>query len=359
MLGNKANSVNIQISNIMLIKLLIFVAGLAVLYIIRDIIILLFISIVLASAIEPLVSALHRRAIPRVAGALIIYIGLIGVMVLTFILLVPAVANEVAELAHELPVLLERFDQTIAQLIGTEQNGGLLVSLQEWSQSLGTVGGAAFKNIFGVLAGIFGGFASLLLILVLSFYMVIDEGVMRRSLIQIVPERYQKYITDVTDRMQLKIGRWLKGMVLLMISIFILTLVALLILQVKYALLLALLAGLFEIVPVLGPIFAAIPALFFASTQSLFAFVAVLIVYIVVQQVENNVLAPKIMQKAVGFSPIVTIVVLLIGAKLGAQSGHFVFGALIAVPVATAVSVLIHDFFGGNKDLKKIEENSV
>ena len=348
-------SVNIQISNITLIKLLLFVLGIVTLFIIRDIIIVLFISIILASAIEPMVSWLHNRAIPRVAGALIIYIGLIGVVVLIFSLLIPAVANEMSQLSHDLPVLLDRFDQVTTQLIGVGQRGDFATSFQNWSQSLHTVGGTAIANIFHILISLFGGLASLLLILVLSFYMAIDRGAMRAGLIQIMPKKYQQYITDVTERMQDQIGEWLKGQVILMFSIFILTLITLIILRIKYALLLALLAGLLEIVPVLGPIFSAIPAVFFASTQSLFSIVAVIIAYIVIQQTEGNLLVPKIMQKAVGFSPIVTIVVLLIGAKLGGQSGHYVFGALISVPVATAINVLIQDFFGGNKELKKIE----
>jgi len=358
MFGKNTPSVNIQISNVTIMKVLLFVAGLGMLYIIADIVVLLFIAIVLASAIEPMVSWLYKRAIPRVAGALIIYIGLLGVVALMFSLLIPAVAKEVSQLSQELPAILDRFDQVTTQLVGVGQRGDMVVSFQEWSKALGSVGGMAITNVFHVFISIFGGIASAMLILVLSFYMVIDKGAMRTSLIQIMPDRYQKYITDVTGCMQDKIGQWLKGQVLLMLTVGLLTLVALLTLHIKYALLLALLAGMFEIVPVLGPIFAAIPALFFASTQSLFALVSVLIIYIVVQQIENHLLAPKIMQKAVGFSPIVTIVVLLIGAKLGGQSGHHVFGALIAIPVATAVNVLIQDFFGGNKELKRIEESS-
>jgi len=125
----------------------------------------------------------------------------------------------------------------------------------------------------------------------------------------------------------------------LMFFIFILTYVVLLLLGVKFALVLALIAGILELIPFVGPIISAVPAIIIAFSQSPLLAVLVVILYFVVQQLENNILVPKIMQKAVGLNPIITIVVILIGAKL---SG--IMGAILAVPVATVVSMLLSDW---------------
>ncbi|MBU4332000.1 AI-2E family transporter, partial [Patescibacteria group bacterium] len=148
--------------------------------------------------------------------------------------------------------------------------------------------------------------------------------------------------------MQKKIGSWLRGQVILMIIIGILSYIGLLILGVRYALLLALFAGLMEIIPYIGPIFGAVPAVFIALTQSPIKGLLVIVLYLIIQQLENNLIVPKIMKRAVGLNPIVVILVILIGGKIAG-----IVGALIAVPVATAFSVMLKDFL----DLRKQGES--
>lgn len=146
---------------------------------------------------------------------------------------------------------------------------------------------------------------------------------------------------NLANRMQSKIGLWLRGQLILSFIIFLLIYVALSILGVKYALILALVAGMTEFVPYLGPILAAVPAIILVFAQSGFVMALfVAIIYYLVQLIENNIIVPKVMQKVVGLNPIVSIAVLMIGFNLGG-----VVGAILSIPVATAVSVFVKDVF--------------
>ena len=131
----------------------------------------------------------------------------------------------------------------------------------------------------------------------------------------------------------------MRAELVLMLVVGVFTYFVLLLLGIKYALLLAVIAGFLEIIPFLGPIIAAVPALFIAMTDSWLKVLLVGIAYFLIQQAENNILVPKIMQKATGLNPIVTIVVILIGGKLGG-----LVGVLIAVPVAVMVMAVIDNF---------------
>ena len=154
-----------------------------------------------------------------------------------------------------------------------------------------------------------------------------------------VPFKHQAYSTALTDKIQNKIARWLLGQLILSGFIFLFTYIGLSVLGVRSALALALLAGLLEIVPYLGPILSAIPAVFVAFVQAppLALFTGLL--YLVVQQVENYVLVPKIMGRTIGANPVVILVAVLVGFKLAG-----IVGMLLAVPVVSAIQVFLDDF---------------
>ena len=175
--------------------------------------------------------------------------------------------------------------------------------------------------------------------MVLTFYLTVEEHALKRMLRSLVPVRYQPYITHLVNRIQEKIGMWLRGQLILSLIIFLLSWFGLTILGVKYALVLAIFSGLTELVPYLGPFIGAIPAVFIALTQSPALALGVIVVYLIIQQLENNVIVPKVMQRAVGLNPIITIIAMMIGFKLAG-----ILGIIIAVPVATALSIVLNDF---------------
>jgi predicted PurR-regulated permease PerM len=157
-------------------------------------------------------------------------------------------------------------------------------------------------------------------------------------LASVVPERYEDYVTDLWRRVEVKVGLWLQGQMLLALIVGLLVFVGLTLLKVKFALLFGLLAMALEIVPIAGPVIAAIPAILMAFIQSPTLGLWVLIMWVVIQQTENHVLVPLILGKTTGLNPVVVILAILVGAQLAG-----IAGALLAVPVATIFVELLDD----------------
>lgn len=328
----------IDVSYVSILRVLAILAAIVFLYFIRDVLAILFVSIFLTSAITPWVNWFHKRGIPRGLGVLIIYVAALALVSLVIVLIIPPLTDQLNQLARSFP---EYFQQAIVAFSDLQVSNGEGIS-ETVSDSLGSLQktlSTATQGVFSVLASIFGGVIFFVAVLVITFYMVINEEFFIKTIQQFTPKKYSSYVVQFIKRAQEKLGKWLRGQLLLMFFIFILTYVVLLILGVKFALVLALIAGMLELIPFAGPIISAIPAIIIALSQSPLLAVLVVILYVLVQQIENNILVPKIMQKAVGLNPIITIVVILIGAKLGG-----IMGAILAVPVATVVSMLLSDW---------------
>lgn len=328
--------ITIDISYSTFIKIILIVLLLVFLFLLQDVLLMVFVAIVIAAAINPLVSWLHKRRIPRAISILFIYILFLGFLVLMITLLVPPIASQIRQLSDLLP---QYFKEVSGRFVDLEKYD-LIQPLQNILKSLGGRLAEAGGGILTTLSSIFGSILSVIVVIVLSFYFALKEEGTKKFIKAIIPKRYQPYVIDLVSRIEFKIGRWLRGQLVLCLSIGILIFVGLSILRVDYALVLALLAGILEIIPIIGPVIAALPAIFLAFMQSPLLAVFVIVLYLVVQQLENHILAPKIMQKAVGLDPIVIILVLLIGGKLAG-----ILGVILAVPVATAISVFIHDIF--------------
>lgn len=337
---NNQKPITINLSTFTIVKVILILLALYFLFLIREILFVLFFSLVLASAVDPWVDWLQKRKIPRALGVLLIYLILILFIGLTIYLMIPPITQQVAELAENFPRLLERIISTFSTLRAYSAQHGILDSLKNSLGSLSTNLQVAAGSIFSTVTGIFGGIFSFFLILVLTFYMVVEENAIKKLVWSIAPKRHQPYLMQLINRMQKKIGLWLRGQLILSLVIFLMTYSGLSILGVKYALVLALIAGLTELIPYIGPLIGAIPAVLLAFTQSPILALFVAILYYIVQMLENNILVPKIMQKAVGLNPIVSIVALMIGFKVAG-----VLGAILAIPVVTAISVFLIDLF--------------
>lgn len=342
---------NINISTLTIVKILLIFLILYFVYLIREVVAILFVALVFASAVDPSVDWLQKRKIPRGVSILFIYFTLFIVISFTIYLIIPPIAEQIAELSANFPRYFDRLISSYSTIKDYSIQHGLLDNIKE---SLGTISSnlqSTAAGVFTTVSNIFGGIFSFFLVLIITFYMVVEESAIKKLVWSIAPTKHQPYIMQLINRMQKKMGLWLRGQLILSLVIFILTYVGLLILGVKYALVLALIAGLTEFIPYLGPILGAIPAVFLAFTQSPMLAVFVIILFIIIQQIENNILVPKIMQKTVGLNPIVSISVLMIGFKLAG-----VIGAVLSIPVATAISVFIKDLFDSKNVDKTVRQ---
>lgn len=334
---------NITISTGTIFKLIGIFILFYFIYLIRDIALILFVSLVLSSAFDPWVDWMQRRKIPRGFGILIIYLVLISVLAGTIYLLVPPITKEITRFSDNLPHYVEKITQSYSYFRDLSIKHGLSEQIKGSLGSMSSNLQAAATNFFSGVFSFFGGLFSLALIFVITFYMTVEEEAIKKLVWTVAPNKKRYYVMSLINRMQKKINAWLKGQIVLSVSIFALTLTALsFIPAMDYKLVLALIAGIAEAIPYVGPTIGAIPAILLALTQSPWLALAVAGVYWLIQIIENNFLVPKVMQKAVGLNPIVSIAVLMIGFNIGG-----VMGAVLSIPVATAASVFIGDILEG------------
>jgi len=236
-------------------------------------------------------------------------------------------------LAINLPIIISKLGpvyQSIQHSIGNYQEG-----LFNLSSQLGKISSGLYSTTLGFVSGI----VAFVTILVLAFYMLLEQDAIKNFLHQTVPGERKEKIFEITKKIGQKMGGWLRGQVLLMIIVGVADSIALVSLGIPYALTLAVWGGITEVIPYIGPWLGLAPALIIAFTISPLKGLLILIAYVIIQQLESQFLVPKILGKAVGLSPVIIILALLIGAKLMG-----ILGVIIAVPVAAALSVFIQEW---------------
>lgn len=336
---------HIEISTGFIIKTIAIILGLWFLYLVRDVLALFFLSVILTATLDPAIVWMAKRKIPRSLGVIIIYVALVSLVGLLISFLIPPLVSQFTSFSQNLPAYNDSFSKTFAGIEKYALSYGINFNSHEFFQNITGNLSQSSSQIFSTTVGVFSFFISLLVILALTFYMSVKEDGMKNFIVSITPEKHQSYVISVSDRIKSKIGKWMVGQIVLMAIIFILDFVALSIFNVPYALILALIAGLLEIIPYLGPIISATIATFVGFIISPITGLIVLTIFTVNQQIESNIVVPQVMKKAVGLNPAVVILVLLIGAQLGG-----VLGAILAVPIATAISVFIGDFVNRSND---------
>jgi predicted PurR-regulated permease PerM len=329
---------HIEISTGTIFRILLIVLGCWFLYLIRDIIALLFISLVIVSSIEPAVNWMHVRKIPRSVGVILVYIIIFSAIGLSISFLIPPLTEQFRDLYLKLPEYSQRIEQSLQGVKDYFQTQGNMLDVQQLIGQSSSSFPEFSGNLFSKTVGVFSGFVSAIVVFALVFYMSVKQDGINNFVALVVPKKHEEYALSLTSRIKAKIGRWMTGQLLLMVIIFALDFLGFYFIGVPYALSLAIFAGLMEIVPYVGPIVSAIPAIILGLTVSPMTGLLVLILVFAVQQFENHVVVPQIMKKALGLDPIAVIVALLIGLKLGG-----VLGAVLAIPIATAIGVVVED----------------
>ncbi len=312
------------LNNQIIVALLVIAVGWLLLEI-SGVVVAGFIAYILMAAIAPLVNALHARKIPKVIAAALSYIFIAAVLVLLIFPLVPFFSKQISQLFKGLPIYIHN----AAELAGfTFKPGELQAMFSSEATSLG-------KNALEVTTRIFGGFFTLLTIIVLSFYLLMDqEGVQKSIASLFAPSARQKALKTI-NKVEDKLGAWLRGQIILSVFIGVITWISLSLIGLEFALPLALLAGMLEIVPTIGPIISAVPALIVALSISPTMALLVGIIYILIQLAESHFLVPRVMHRSVGLHPIVVILGIIIGGRLLG-----VVGALLAVPFIALIVVV-------------------
>jgi len=296
------------------------------LYEIRGIIIAVFLSYIIMAALNPFVRTLRSYKVPKIIAILIVYSVVIAFIVILVIPILPFFISQVQALFKAIPAYVNNASQAL----------GIQVNQSQINSLLSPVASSIGQNALSVTSRVFGGIFSVITIFILSFYMLIDRNRLGRELPNLIPQNYKEKGILTIHLVEEKLGAWLRGQVVLSLIVGTITWIALTILGIPFALPLAILAGFLEIIPTLGPIIAAIPATIVALAISPFMAVIVILAYVGIQLAENNILVPKIMQKAVGLNPVVIIVAILVGANL-----FGVIGALLSIPFVSATIIVL------------------
>jgi len=314
------------------------------LYRFYQVVFILFVAIVIGTVIRPAVTWLYSHGVPRLAGVILVYLLILVVLIGFILLLFPMVIEQGTTIAAAVPgyyqslrewivnypnpmiaSLSEFLPVTLPGMEPIQQTGAQV--LASAGQALGYIGTAA-KAVFITIA-----------ILILVFYWTLDGPRIIQLLLQLIPTGQREGIRELISAMESKVGFYLAGQGILCLVIGIMALVAYLLIGLPNALVLALLAGVMEAVPLIGPLLGAIPAGVIAFSISPSKLIWVIVASVVIQQVENTLLVPRVMRKAVGVNPFVSLLALF------AFSSFFgIAGALMAIPIAAIIQLLLNRF---------------
>lgn len=341
--GNNTNS--ISISNGTIIRFFLIFIGFFLIWYLRDLMLIILTSIVLASFVESVVPYFKKIKLGRAFGVVILYALSLLFLAGLFYLFAPLLITEV----HNFSVFLSSYIPN-SELLNYFQNdafGGAkdivanlthslsLTSLLDTSKAFITNLSGGF---FQTLSVAFGNIFNLILIIIISFYLSIQENGIENFLKIILPSKYENYAVDLWARSRRKIALWLRGQLLISLIIAVLTYLVLSLLSINYALLLAIIAGFMQLIPY-GLLIALIPAVAFSYlSDGIQSAVMVAGAYFIIHQFESFLFTPLIIKKVTGLSPLVVILAILAGFQLGGF-----WGLILSIPCAVFIMELISD----------------
>jgi predicted PurR-regulated permease PerM len=324
----------VEISHRTIVFTVLFLIGLWFLWSIKGVILEILIAVILMTAFNPLVNKLEKTRIfkigfSRIWAIIIVYTVLLLSISLFIILITQPLVNQTANLVKQLPYIFKEI-----QNLGIDQS----VIERQLSQ-LNTLP----ADIFKLITGIFSNLISVFTTLIMSLYLLLEREKLHKYLAGLLGNfTIEKKTAAFIDELEFNLGGWVRAEAILMLIVGLLTYIGLFLLGVPYALPLAIMAGILELLPNVGPTIASVPAIIISLTISPLTTIGVLALYIMIQLFENNFIVPQIMSKTLGVNPLVTIISLLIGFSLGG-----IKGAILAVPTVLLIKIILRHFIDG------------
>ena len=326
--------------------------GLWLLSQISAVVVRVVLAVILSAGMKPLVDRLTARELrrrgwwtpPRGMVVLVLYVAMILLVMVVGGLIIQVVLLEVTNLVNGMPVYGPRIVDWANGVIDLVPGGRDLLSGVDVA---GQVSGL-ISRLFGAFAqaisvvqyvlGLASGLLDVLMILLLALYLTTDSPRIGRYLVAFLPPDRHEQAARATARIYVRLGGWVSGQLILCVTIGAMAWIGLTIIGVPYAVVLAFIAGIMEVVPNIGPIIAAVPAILVAALHSPFQALMVLVLYVAIQQLENYVIVPRVMARAVELHPLAVLLALMVGGELMG-----VLGAVLAVPVTAVISVIVDE----------------
>lgn len=344
MAGKSDKNILVTITAGTVVKALLVLVGFYFVYIFSDLVLTILTAVVIASAIEPATRWFGKYKVPRVPAVISVYLLIVLLLVGLSYTFIPVFVEELASIdsTYNFSSAFSEYVGEGAQFATSDFSfSGLLDELKH------AVSGSP-EEVIQTISTVFGGLLGFVLIIVFSFYLAVQEDGITDFLKIIIPRKNEDYAINLWRRTQQKIGLWMQGQLLLGFIVGVLVYLGLAIMQVPYAIVLALIAAVAEIIPIFGPVLAAVPAVLLAATHGIIFIgtiepgfasgLAVAMFYVIVQQFENHLIYPLVVRKVVGVPPLMVIIAIVIGAKLAGF-----LGIILAVPTAAALMEFTND----------------
>lgn len=301
-------------------------------YYMRHVVAILFLAIVISSALDAPLNWLERRKIPRIMGILFLLVAGFSAVALMLYTVVPIVIIEIKDLADNIGLL----EAALGSLVGVSSFTGTVSNgLNGFGETL-TAGGFSVAKLIPQL---FENMVMLVTVMVISIYLAWYRDGIEGFLRTVLPIEYEQYAINVMHRARRKIGKWLEGQILLSVIVVVTAFIGLKLLGVKYALVLALLAGALEIIPFVGPIVAGAVAFLVGVSQSITLGVAALILFFIIHQLEAHIVLPLVMRKTTGIHPVIVALSIVAGYQL-----YGFIGIILSIPFVVVIQELVDDF---------------
>jgi len=322
-----------------ILKIVIAVICLYVLYLLKDIIVWFIFALIIGILFSFIIDFLEKKRIPRIAATVILYFGVFAVLGLFVYKTAPVFLSEIQKFSQNLPQYLQKISPLFEKLgIGVFKTTEDLI--QAMQESLGKAG----DNIFNALFTIFGGIWATLFIIFLAFFISLEKKFEERILEAISLKSHKNYLLNLWQRSKQKVSGWFISRVIGALFVGSLTYLILRILNVEYAFILSLLAGILDFIPIVGPLIAGVAIAFIVALTSLFQAGFVLIAFFIIQLLENNLLLPLLFKKLTGLPPVLVLLAIAVGAKLWG-----VLGAILVIPLTGVIFELLKDYLAKRK----------
>jgi predicted PurR-regulated permease PerM len=330
-----------DVSTYSIAKFFAFILSLVFLYYIRNVVAFVFVVVILVAGFTPFINLLVKNKIPRIISVIILFVIIIGFVSFLVYMVIPPIIEQLWLISSNINNYSERLE------LFNMNFSGFLFQGKDFLTVLGNMLSEFSGGLLNSVVNIFGSATYAVTVIVLTFYILVQEDSIENFIIAITPKKQIKHAIKIYEKISIKLGKWLRGRIMLSVIIGFVSYLILRLANIQYSLSLAFLAAILDIVPIIGPIIAGLIALFIAylTGASWWQIVSISAAYMILQQFEAQFLVPKMMGRAVGLSPIIIIIALMIGAEIGG-----IVGAVLAIPIAAGILVIIQEW----PNLKKI-----
>ncbi len=324
------------------LKVFVLVVSIYFIYVIKDIVIWFIFAVVLAILFNFFIDMLDKKGVPRIVAAIAVYAIVLALVGLFFYYTAPIFLSEIQQFVYSLPSYLQKISPFMEKVgLTVFQKGNIFSNLELTLNK-------ASQGILSALSVFFGGFQAAIFIIFLAFFLSLERNFLEKLLANFSPSRYKPYLFNLLPRVRKRVNGWFITRVMGMLFVGFLTYLSLNILNVNYDFLLGVVAGVFDFVPMVGPLVAAVIIFLVAALSSVSQAFFALAAFMAIQQLENNLLFPLLFRRFIGVPPSIVLIALAVGGKLWG-----LIGAILAVPLAGVIFELIKDYLKAKKEREK------